>query len=131
MPPPFASSGAAISDAIHVSGLRLWAHVGVLEQERQLGQWFELEFWLGGDLSRAAANDDLNASFDYVGAIEALRQLSRTLICCTLEHFSERILSRLEELYGPIPIRLELRKCHAPIPGFDGTVAVCRQRRWS
>lgn len=127
MPPPFASH----SDAIHVSGLRLWAHVGVLEQERQLGQWFELEFWLGGDLSRAASDDDLSASFDYVSAIEALRQLSRSLICRTLEHFSERILSCLEELYGPIPIRLELRKCRAPIPGFDGTVAVCRQRRWS
>ena len=118
------------SDRILVRGLRLWAHVGVLEQERQLGQWFELEFWLGGDLSAAAAADDLGASFDYVTAIEALRHLSQTLICQTLEHFSERILACLEELYGLIPIRLELRKCRAPIAGFDGTVAVSRQRRW-
>lgn len=121
---------ASAPDAVHVQGLRLWAHVGVLEHERALGQWFELEFWLGGDLSAAAAADDLGASYDYVSAIEALRQLSRTLICQTLEHFSERILGTLEQLYGPIPIRLELRKCHAPIPGFDGTVSVCRQRRW-
>lgn len=124
------SEPASPADAIHVSGLRLWAHVGVLEQERQLGQWFELEFWLGGDLSAAAAADDLAASFDYVSAIEALRRLSQTLICQTLEHFSERILACLEELYGLIPIRLELRKCRAPIAGFDGTVAVCRRLRW-
>jgi len=117
-------------DAIHVNGLRLWAHVGVLEQERALGQWFELEFWLGGDLSRAAQADDLTASFDYVEAIERLRQLSRSLVCLTLEQFSERILDKLEQLYGPIPLRLELRKCHAPIPGFSGTVSVCRKRRW-
>ena len=117
-------------DAIHVQGLRLWAHVGVLEHERALGQWFELEFWLGGDLGRASAEDDLSASYDYVSAIEALRQLSRMLVCQTLEHFSERILMTLEEVYGPIPLRLELRKCHAPIAGFDGAVSVCRQRRW-
>lgn len=117
-------------DAVHVQGLRLWAHVGVLEHERALGQWFELEFWLGGDLSRAAAEDDLSGSYDYVSAIEALRQLSHRLVCLTLEQFSERILDTLEQLYGAIPIRLELRKCKAPIPGFDGTVSVCRQRRW-
>lgn len=119
------------ADAIHVQGLRLWAHVGVLEHERALGQWFELEFWLGGDLSRAAAEDDLSGSYDYVSAIEALRQLSRTLVCQTLEHFSERILDTLEQLYGPIPLRLELVKCQAPIAGFDGSVSVRRQRRWS
>jgi dihydroneopterin aldolase len=124
--PPWTSGG----DAVHVQGLRLWAHVGVLEHERREGQWFELEFWLGGDLSAAAAADDLSASTDYVSAIEAVRQLSRTLVCQTLEHFSERILECLEQLYGPIPIRLELRKCRAPIAGFNGTVSVCRQRRW-
>jgi len=117
-------------DAIHVQGLRLWAHVGVLEQERDLGQWFELEFWLGGDLRAAAIADDLDSSFDYVTAIDALRRLSRSLVCQTLEHYSEQILTKLEDLYGPIPIRLELRKCHPPIAGFDGSVAVCRQRRW-
>ena len=124
------SDANSVPDAVHVQGLRLWAHVGVLEHERALGQWFELEFWLGGDLSRAAVADDLAASYDYVSAIEALRQLCRSLVCRTLEHFSERILDSLEEVYGPIPIWLELRKCHAPIPGFDGTVSVCRQRRW-
>ena len=121
----------AVPDAIHVRGLRLWAHVGVLEHERELGQWFELEFWLGGDLAAAAAADDLEASFDYHVSIEALRQLSRSLTCRTLEHFSERILACLEELYGPIPMRLELGKCRAPIAGFDGRVSICRQRRWS
>jgi dihydroneopterin aldolase len=117
-------------DAVHVQGLRLWAHVGVLEHERTLGQWFEVEFWLGGDLGRAAAEDDLGASHDYVRAITALRHLSHGLTCLTLEHFSERLLDTLEQLYGAIPLRLELRKCRAPIPGFDGTVSVCRQRRW-
>ena len=117
-------------DCILVRNLRLWAHVGVLEHERLLGQWFELDLELGWDLSAAAASDDLSATLDYCQAITALQRQARTLRCLTLEHWSERILQLLEDLYGPVPMRLELRKCQAPVPGFTGSVAVRRQRHW-
>ncbi len=115
-------------DRILVRDLRLWAHVGVLESERQLGQWFELDLELAVDLAAAGARDELAHSLDYSLAITALQQQARSLRCLTLEHFAERILSLLEELYGPVPMRLELRKCRAPVPGFTGTVAVRRSR---
>jgi dihydroneopterin aldolase len=116
------------ADRILVRGLRLWAHVGVLERERLLGQWFELDFSLNWDLAAAGAGDALEHSLDYSQAITALQRLAGDLRCLTLEHFSERILDRLELLYGPVPTRLELRKCHAPVPGFDGVVGVQRSR---
>ena len=117
-----------MSDAIQVRCLRLWAHVGVLDFERREGQWFELDLELDVDLSAAGRSDGLDDTLDYSQLITALQQLARSLICQTLEHYSERILDRIEELYGPVPIRLELRKCHAPVPGFDGVVAVQRSR---
>jgi 7,8-dihydroneopterin aldolase/epimerase/oxygenase len=117
-----------MSDAIQVRCLRLWAHVGVLDFERREGQWFELDLELDVDLSAAGRSDGLADTLDYSQLITALQQLARSLICQTLEHYSERILDRIEELYGPVPIRLELRKCHAPVPGFDGVVAVQRSR---
>ena len=115
-------------EAIHIRELRLWAHVGVLEQERRDGQWFSLDisFWL--DLSRAAAADDLASSLDYSVAIQALQGLAREIRCLTIEHFSEQVLDRLEQLYGPVPVRLMLSKCAAPVPGFDSRVAVERCR---
>jgi dihydroneopterin aldolase len=116
------------ADRILVRGLRLWAHVGVLDQERQLGQWFELDFSLEWDLAAAGASDRLEHSLDYSQAITALQRLAGELRCLTLEHFSERILDRLQQLYGAVPTRLELRKCHAPVPGFDGVVGVQRSR---
>ena len=115
-------------DRILVRGLRLWAHVGVLEQERLLGQWFELDFSLAWDLAGAGANDQLELSLDYSLAITALQRLAGELRCLTLEHFAERILDCLEQLYGPVPATLELRKCRAPVPGFDGVVGVQRSR---
>lgn len=116
------------SDRILVRALRLWAHVGVLEPERRLGQWFELDLELAADLTAAAAADALELSLDYSRAITALQQQARTVRCLTLEHYAERILTLLEELYGAVPMRLELRKCQAPVPGFTGTVAVRRSR---
>ena len=119
-----------ISDRIVVRKLRLWAHVGVLESERQLGQWFELDLELGFDLSAAAAGDDLGASLDYSLAITALQRQASEVRVQTLEHYSELIFTCLEALYGPVPMRLELRKCRAPVPGFGGRVAVRRARHW-
>ena len=118
------------SDFIVVRNLRLWAHVGVLESERQLGQWFELDLELGADLSAAAAGDDLGASLDYSLAITALQRQASEVRVQTLEHYSELIFACLEALYGPVPMRLELRKCRAPVPGFGGRVAVRRARHW-
>ena len=116
------------NDAIHVKGLRLWAHVGVLEQERRDGQWFSLDISLWTDLSAAAADDDLDSSLDYSLAIRSLQALAREIRCLTIEHFSDRVLDCLEQLYGPVPVRLTLSKCAAPVPGFDGVVAVERIR---
>lgn len=117
-----------MSDRIVVKDLRLWAHVGVLEQERLLGQWFALDFWLAHDLQRAGQSDALVDTLDYAEAVALIRELTASLRCQTLEHFSERILELLQQRYGAIPMGLELRKLAAPIPGFDGTVAVQRQR---
>jgi dihydroneopterin aldolase len=121
----------ATPDRIEVRGLRLWAHVGVLEQEREVGQWFELAFRLGGDLAVAARDDDLAASYDYAQAITALQAQARTIRCLTIEHYSEHILALLEECYGAIPLEIELIKCHPPIAGFTGAVALRRRRRCS
>ncbi len=116
------------ADAIHVRGLRLWAHVGVLERERLLGQWFELDLTLWWPLAPAGRADALALSLDYGVAIQALQRLARELRCLTLEAFAEQMLDLIERLYGPVPLRLELRKCRAPVPGFSGSVAVERWR---
>ena len=115
-------------DRILVRGLRLWAHVGVLEQERAHGQWFELDLELAVDLSAAGRSDALADTLDYSVLITALQAQARSIRCQTLEHYSDRMLELAEQLYGPVPIRLELRKCAAPVPGFTGVVAVRRQR---
>ncbi len=68
-----------MSDSIHVRGLRLWAHVGVLDVERAEGQWFELDLELAVDLARAGRSDLLVDTLDYSQLIKALQQQARSI----------------------------------------------------
>ena len=120
----------AEGDRILVRDLRVWAHVGVLEEERRLGQWFAISFAIAADLSATARSDDLEGGYDYGLAIAALQRLARGLRCRTLEHSADRLLDALEALHGPVGLALEIRKCQVPVAGFSGSVAVRRQRRW-
>ena len=114
--------------AIHVRDINLWAHVGVIEQERVFGQMFLLDFSLWLNMESVALNDELSQTADYSLAINDLQQFSFQLTCHTIEHFSELILNRLESIYGPLPMQVFLRKCSPPIPGFTGFVGVERFR---
>ena len=117
-------------DCLHVRGLKLWSHVGVLPFEQVEGQWFELDLRLGLYCSAIAISDALADTLDYSQLIAALQRQAREIRCQTIEFYSERILDLVEQLYGAIPINLQLCKCQAPVPGFGGLVAIERYRRW-
>ena len=91
---------------IHIKGINLWAHVGVLEIERIYGQSFllDISFWL--DLDESSKLDQLDKSIDYSEAIKAIQKLSFEIKCLTIEYFSDQILNLLESLYGPVPIHI-------------------------
>ena len=114
--------------SIHINDLKLWAHVGVLDHERLYGQFFLVELTLWIHMIDSEYSDDLSKSIDYSVAIRALQELSKEIYCQTIEYFSTQILDCLERIYGPIPIKLKLIKCSAPIPGFNGQVAIERSR---
>ena len=114
--------------SIHVQSINLWSHVGVLDRERLLGQSFLLDFSIWIDLESAALNDDLSKTADYSLAIKSIQQLSLEINCFTIEHFSERILEKIESLYGDVPIQITLEKCSPPIDGFNGSVSITRSR---
>ncbi|MDA1170104.1 MAG: dihydroneopterin aldolase [Cyanobacteria bacterium] len=118
----------AMQSAIIIRQLKLWAHVGVLNWEREFGQWFELDIWLYYDLSSAASTDQIEHTINYADVIITIRNLSELINCSTIEYFSEQIFEVLEAKFGIFPMELELKKCDAPIPAFSGVVSVKRSR---
>ena len=117
-----------LSGAINIAEVNLWSHVGVLEEERLLGQEFLLDITLWPNLSSVVTDDDILSTADYTIAINGLQKLSFRLNCFTIEFFSEQILNYLEDVYGSIPMEINLRKSSPPIPGFTGNVSIKRSR---
>ena len=77
------------SGAIHVQGIHLWAHVGVLRSERLTGQLFSLDFSLWLDIDVASAEDDLAQTADYSLAISEIQQLSFHQLICLGQFYTQ------------------------------------------
>ena len=117
-----------MSDCIVIRGLRLWAHVGVFEFERDAGQFFEVDIDIMFDIRSASCSDLVGDTADYSLLVKSLHSLVRTLECSTLELFAERIASVARDLYGNVALLVELRKVNAPLPAFGQQPRTERRR---
>ena len=50
---------------LKIKDIKLWARVGVLEQERDLGQLFSLDLFLWSDFENCTQNDDIKSCLLY------------------------------------------------------------------
>ena len=73
---------------LKIKDIKLWARVGVLEQERDLGQLFSLDVFLLSDFENCTQNDDIKSSVDYSKLVEILKYQSKKICCLTIEKYS-------------------------------------------
>lgn len=113
---------------MEISGIRAYGYTGYFPEEQTLGQWFEVDLWLWLDLAPAGASDELAQSLNYADVVRRVIQLLETSRCRTIERLNTVILEAL--LAFPLVRRVQSRlvKVAAPIPGFDGRIAVVMTR---
>ncbi len=109
-----------------IENIKLWARVGVLDQERKLGQLFSLDIFLWTDFEKCTSNDDVTKTIDYAKLVEILKIQSKKIYCFTIEKYSNAILEIIDEEFMFSKIKIILTKCNAPINGFDGKVSIVR-----
>ena len=111
---------------LKIENIDLWARVGVLDEERELGQLFTLDIFLWTDFEKCTANDDIKKTIDYSKLIEILKDQSKKIYCYTIEKYSNEILEIIDNKFKPSKIKIILTKCNPPIVGFDGQVSIVR-----
>jgi dihydroneopterin aldolase len=130
--PPLAADGMAAegmeADAIEISGIRGYGHTGWFAEEQTLGQWFEVDLRLWLDLSPTGASDDLAQGLNYAEVVERVTQLLEGSRCRTIERLNTLILEALLTFPQVRRVHSRLVKVAAPIPGFDGRIAVAMTR---
>ncbi|NJO48549.1 MAG: dihydroneopterin aldolase [Leptolyngbyaceae cyanobacterium RM2_2_4] len=110
-------------DSIQVTGIRAFGYVGLLPEEQVLGQWFEVDLTVWFDLAKAGESDRIEDTYDYRSAITAVQQLIKAEKFALIEKLAGAIATLILES-GVEQVRVRVTKVAAPIPDFDGRIAV-------
>jgi len=111
---------------LKIENIKLWARVGVLDEERELGQLFILDIFLWTDFEKCTLNDDIKKTVDYSKLVQILKDQSKKIYCFTIEKYSNAILEIINSEFKLSKIKIILTKCNPPITGFDGKVSIVR-----
>ncbi len=102
---------------IILEGMKFYAHHGVLDQEKTLGNCFIVDLKLKFDLSRAAQSDQLEDTINYSTVYTIVKE-EISIPSQLLEHVAGRIKNRILEVFPEIKkVRIRLSKPNPPVGG--------------
>lgn len=128
--PLHALAAAPLADSISLTGLRVFAHHGVYDFEREAGQEFIIDVVVWLDLSAPAASDDVTGTIHYgelaLEVTDAVRRDPVDLI----ETVAQRVASVVLAHDAAAAVRVTVHKPNAPIdvPFDDVAVSILRER---
>lgn len=115
-------------DSIHIAGIEVWAHHGVLPHETEIGQRFVVDVGLEVDLAAAASSDHLADTVDY----GALAQQVHDVVAGGPHQLIEAVAGRVLDVCLTDPkvtaATVTVHKPYAPLPVTAREVAVTLRR---
>jgi 7,8-dihydroneopterin aldolase/epimerase/oxygenase len=121
---------ARTRDRITLTGVRVRAHHGVYDFEREQGQEFVIDVSVAVDLSAAASGDDLGRTVHYGELAEAVARAVERDPVDLIETVAERVAAVALGFSGVDEATVTVHKPQAPIevPFDDVSVTVVRGR---
>ena len=115
--------------SIELRDVHLFAHHGVMQQEREIGAWFTIDIKLEIDDCSCAESDLIDGTVSYADVYDILREEMQQP-SDLLEHVCNRISKRLYESFTQIDaIRITLCKDTPPMGGDRLKAAVTLSSR--
>ena len=121
---------ARTRDRITLTGLRVRAHHGVFDFEREQGQEFVIDVAVAVDLAGAASGDDLARTVHYGELAEAVADAVRRDPVDLIETVAERVAAVALAYPAVEEVEVTVHKPEAPIsvPFDDVAVTIVRSR---
>ena len=109
---------------ITVSGIKLYAYHGCMQEEAKIGSDYEVDVVIESDFSKAAINDDLTQTVDYVSVNRIVTE-EMVVRSGLLEHVVHRIIAKLADNHPEIVyMEVSVAKLNPPIDGNVDRVVV-------
>ena len=125
-------SGNAYPDRLSLLGMRFEARHGVHAEEKQTAQPFEVDLVLRADLAVPAATDALEATVDYGGLFDLVREIVEGPSFDLIEALAGAVARAVLAATDPAlvdEVEVRVRKPKAPIAGAFDTVEAALIRR--
>jgi dihydroneopterin aldolase len=117
-------------DRIRLTGLRVFAHHGVLDFERENGQEFVIDLEIAVDLAPAAASDDVARTIHYGELAEAVAAAVRADPVDLIETVAQRVadVALGYELARAVTVTIHKPTAPIAVPFGDVSVTIARAR---
>ena len=104
-----------MENKIIISGLRLYAYHGVIEQERQVGAYFTIDCEVEADMKEAIEHDFVDGTISYADIYETIKREMATP-SFLVEHAAGRIANAILHEYPKAKsVRIRLMKENPPM----------------
>lgn len=112
-------------DRILIRDLKIFAYHGVLDKEKENGQYFILDVDAYADISKPCGSDNVEDTVNYALMIERITEIFTSQKDDLIERAAQRVADGLLGEFGMITeIRILLKKPDAPIDADFGWVGV-------
>jgi dihydroneopterin aldolase len=103
---------------------------GVWDEERQVGQRFEVDVEFCADVKAAAKSDNIKDTIDLYKVYQAVEMIVTKKSFKLVETLAETITAALLRKFPVYELRVRVRKPNSPVPGIcDGIeVEIVRQK---
>jgi dihydroneopterin aldolase len=105
-----------VTDTIELRGLRVLAFCGILPEETERRQPFEIDVDVDVDLATAALSDDLGSTIDYGGLVAEIERLAIDERYGLLERFASDVAGSVLAHDKALATRVTIRKLRPPVP---------------
>jgi dihydroneopterin aldolase len=115
-----------MTQKISIKGLRVYGYHGVMEHERDEGQYFIVDATIKVDAERASSTDDISNTVSYAEIAQLIAENVRNNPVNLLETLSQRLADEI--LFAASPwaqkVKVTVSKPDAPIDLYFDTVSV-------
>ena len=115
-----------MTQKIQIKGLRVYGYHGVMEHERDEGQYFIIDATIKVDAERASSTDDISNTVSYAEIAQLIADNVRNNPVNLLETLSQRLANEVLSAAGPWAqkVKVTVSKPDAPIDLYFDTVSV-------
>jgi dihydroneopterin aldolase len=115
-------------EKILINDLKVFAHHGVLPEEREKGQEFLIDLEIELDAGAAIEADDISGTVDYTHVAESVSRIATGERYNLIETLASKIAEYLVTLPGAGRATVTVKKPEAPLPVSVGWVGVSVSR---